>query len=135
MLNIERLIIPFSLPLVLFKTDERKTLRNNPEKQKDRCEEGMLALKEKLSFVPTEHLEVHMNSLKRVCAFQIEWEFASVGFKERGKPEYPEKNLSKQGREPATNSARIWRRRQDSNSGHIGERQITSPPFLLKHQV
>ena len=53
----------------------------------------MLALKEKLSFVPTEHLEVHMDSLKRVCKFQIELEFPSVGFKERGKPEYPEKNL------------------------------------------
>ena len=53
----------------------------------------MLALKEKLSFVPTEHLEVHMNSLKRVCKFQIELEFASVDFKERGKSEHPEKNL------------------------------------------
>ena len=50
-------------------------------------------MKEKLSFVPTEHLEVPMNSWKRVCKFQIELEFASVGFKERGKPEYPEKNL------------------------------------------
>ena len=50
----------------------------------------MLALKEKLSFVPAEHLEVHMNSLKRICAFHIELEFGSVGFRERGKPEYPE---------------------------------------------
>ena len=30
-------------------------------------------------------------------------------FEERGKPEYPEKNLSEQSREP-TNSAHIWRR-------------------------
>jgi len=29
-------------------------------------------------------------------------------FEERGKPEYPEKNLSEQGREPTTNSAHIW---------------------------
>ena len=28
-------------------------------------------------------------------------------FKERGKPEYPEKNLSEQSREPATNSTQI----------------------------
>ena len=27
-------------------------------------------------------------------------------FEERGKPEYPEKNLSEQGREPTTNSTR-----------------------------
>ena len=40
-------------------------------------------------------------------------------FKERGKPEYPEKNLSEQGREPTTNSTHKWRRRQDSNPGHI----------------
>ena len=41
--------------------------------------------------------------MKRVRAFQIELEFESVGFKERGKPEYPEKNLSEQGGEPTTN--------------------------------
>ena len=50
-------------------------------------------MKEKLSFVPTEHLEVHMDSLKRVCKFQIELEIVRVGFKERGKPEHQEKNL------------------------------------------
>jgi len=27
-------------------------------------------------------------------------EFGSIGFEERGKPEYPEKNLSEQGRKP-----------------------------------
>ena len=32
-----------------------------------------------------------MNSFKRVRAFQIELEFGSVGFEERGKPENPEK--------------------------------------------
>ena len=30
-------------------------------------------------------------------------------FEEKGKPKYPEKNLSEQGREPTTNSAHIWR--------------------------
>jgi len=29
-------------------------------------------------------------------------------FEERGKPEYPEKNLSEQRREPTTNSTHIW---------------------------
>ena len=41
---------------------------------------------------------------------------------ERGKPEYPEKNLSEQSREP-TNSAHIWRRLRESNPGHIGGRR------------
>ena len=31
-------------------------------------------------------------------------------FVERGKPEYPEKNLFEQGREPTANSTHIWRR-------------------------
>ena len=47
--------------------------------------------------LPTTHLGVLENSLKRVRAFQIELEFRSVGFEERGKPEYPEKNLSEKG--------------------------------------
>ena len=51
-----------------------------------------------------EHLGVLKNSLKRVRAFQIELEFGRVGFY-RGKPEYSDKNLSEQGREPTTNSA------------------------------
>jgi len=29
-------------------------------------------------------------------------------FEERGKPEYPEKNLQEQRREPTTNSTHIW---------------------------
>ena len=48
--------------------------------------------------LPTEHLGVLMNSLKRVRAFQIELEFGVLVFKERGKPEYPEKNQLEQGR-------------------------------------
>ena len=35
------------------------------------------------------------------------WNLEMVVFKERGKPEYPEKNLSEQGREPTTNSTHI----------------------------
>ena len=51
-------------------------------------------------------------------------------FKERGKPEYPMKNLSEQGREPTTISTHIWRRRRDLNPGHIGGRRVLSP---LRH--
>ena len=47
-------------------------------------------------------------------------------FKERGKPEFAEKNLSEQRREP-TNSAHIWRRVRESNPGHIGGRRALSP--------
>ena len=53
--------------------------------------------------LPTEHLRVHKNSLNCVRAFQIELEFGSVGFEGGVKPEYPEKNLSEDGREPTTN--------------------------------
>ena len=63
------------------------------------------------------------------------WNLKVLVFKERGKPEYPEKNLSEQGREPTTNSTHIWRRCQDSNLGHIGGRRVPSPlhhPCLLE---
>jgi len=43
-------------------------------------------------------------------------------FEERGKSEYPEKNLSKQSREP-TNSVHVRRRVRESNLGHIGRRR------------
>ena len=73
-----------------------------------------------------------MNSFKRARAFQIELKFGSVGFfEERGKPEYPE-YLSEQGREPTTNSTHIWRRRRESNPGHIGGRRELSP---LRHPL
>ena len=35
-------------------------------------------------------------------------EFGSAGSKERGKPEYPEKNLSEQGRQPTTNYVHVF---------------------------
>ena len=37
------------------------------------------------------------------------WNLEVLVFKEREKPEYPEKNLSEQGREPTTNSTHIWK--------------------------
>ena len=61
------------------------------------------------------------------------WNLKVLVFKERGKPEYPEKNLSEKGREPTTNSTYIWRRRQDSKPRAAllgGERKLR----LLKEQ-
>ena len=71
-----------------------------------------------------------MNSFKRVRAFRSNWNLEVLVFEERGKPEYPEKNLSEQRREPTTNSTQIWRRGRDSNLGHIGGRPVLSP---LRH--
>ena len=51
-------------------------------------------------------LEVHMNSFKH-------WNLEVLVFEGRGKPEYPEKNLSEQWREPTTNSTHIWRQRRE----------------------
>ena len=52
---------------------------------------------------------------------------------ERGKPEYPEKNLSEQGSwEQTTNSTHIWRRRRDLNPGHIGGKRMLS---ALRHPL
>ena len=56
-------------------------------------------------------------------------------FEERGEPEYPEKNLSEQRREPTTNSTDIWHQRRDLNLDHIGGRRALSPlhhPLLPK---
>ena len=68
-----------------------------------------------------------MNLFKCARVFQIGIMVVLV-FKERGKPEYPEKNLSGQGREPTTNSTHIWRRRRELNPGHNGGRRALSPP-------
>ena len=64
-----------------------------------------------------------------VCS-RSNWNLKVLVFKERGKPEYPEKNLSEQGKEPTTNSTHMWRRGQDSNPGHFGGRRELSP---LRH--
>jgi len=45
-------------------------------------------------------------------------------FEEKGKPEYQEKTLSEQRREPTTNSTHIGRRVRELNSGHISGRQV-----------
>ena len=48
-----------------------------------------------------------MNSFKRVCEFQIEWDMDVLVFEESRKPEYPEKKHSKQEKEPTANSTNI----------------------------
>ena len=67
------------------------------------------------------------------------WNLEVLVFEERGKPEYPEKNLSEQGREPTTNSTHIWRGRRDLNPDHIidGRRALSPPrhPPLLNGRV
>ena len=55
-------------------------------------------------------------------------------FDEKGKLEYPGKNLSEKSREP-TNSIHIWRRVRKSNSGHIGGSQVLSPLGQACHQI
>ena len=55
------------------------------------------------------------------------WNLEMLVFEERGKPEYPEKNLSEQRREPKTNSTHIWHQDRESNPGHIGGRRALSP--------
>ena len=69
----------------------------------------------------------HPHSGSSSTRFLVELEFGNVGFWGEGNPEYPEKNLSEQGREPTTNSTHIWRRRRELNPGHIVGRRVLSP--------
>ena len=57
----------------------------------------------------------------------LNWNLEMLVFEERGKPEYPEKNLLEQGREPATNSTHIWHQTWEMNLGHIGVSGVLSP--------
>ena len=58
------------------------------------------------------------------------WNFEMLDFEKKGNPEYPEKNLSEQRREPTTNSTHLWRRPRDLNPGQIGGRRVLS---TLRH--
>ena len=70
-------------------------------------------------FLPTAHQGVHKNSFKKSpCIPGSNWNLERLVFKGRRKPEYPEKNLSGQSREPTTNSTHIWRRVRESNPRH-----------------
>ena len=54
------------------------------------------------------------------------WNLKMFVFEERGKPEYPEKNLSERGREPTKKSTHICLRRWDFSPGHTGGRRECS---------
>ena len=58
---------------------------------------------------------------------RLHWNLELLVFEKREKPEYPEKNLSEQRREPTTNSTHIWYWRRDLSPGHIGGRRVLSP--------
>ena len=55
------------------------------------------------------------------------WNLEVLVFKERGKPQYPEKTSRSKGENQQHNSTHIWGRRQDSHLGHIGGRRVLSP--------
>ena len=63
------------------------------------------------------------------CIPRSNWNLEILVFDERGKPEYPKKNLSEQSREPTTNSTYIRRRVWESNPGHIDGRRALSATF------
>ena len=54
------------------------------------------------------------------------WNLEMLVFEERGKAEYPQKNLSEQ------TQLTLWHRRRDLNPGHIGGRRALSP---LRHPL
>ena len=58
--------------------------------------------------------------------FQIELDFGirSVGFEERGKPEYPEENLSEQGREPTVELMSLLSYVNDSRKDLVKSRRL-----------
>ena len=64
--------------------------------------------------------------IKCLTISKIELDLKMLVFEERGKPEYPEKNLSEQGREPTTNATHIWCRVRESNPGDRAEKRRSS---------
>ena len=50
----------------------------------------------------------------------LNWNLEMLVFEERGKPEYPRKNLSEQEREPTTNSTHIWCQRHRTRATLVG---------------
>ena len=52
------------------------------------------------------------------------WNLEVLVLEERGKAEYPDKNLSEQRNEPTTNLTYAWCRCWDLNRVHIGGRRL-----------
>ena len=57
--------------------------------------------------LPTERQEFTKIRLKCPRILGLNWNLEMLVFEERGKPEYPEKNLSEKEKEPTTNSTHI----------------------------
>ena len=53
----------------------------------------------------------------------LSWNLEMLVFEERGKLEYPEKNLSQKGENQQQTKTHIWHCCQNLNPGHIGGRQ------------
>ena len=60
-----------------------------------------------LGGIPYEYVNTYLIGSSLSGLFRVNWNLEMLVFEERGKPEYPEKNLSEQGREPTTNSTHI----------------------------
>ena len=70
---------------------------------------NFVLMKKKINFVI---MTVTLNSLLRLTNLwpkdsRSNWNLEMLVFEERGKSEYPEKNLSEQGRQPTTNSTHV----------------------------
>ena len=93
---------------------------------------------EQINYLPSLFFNEYSRGLQTICHFHgravarrtkawfhvYAW---GLVFKGRGKPEYPEKNLSEQRRELTINSTHMSRRRRDLTAGHIGGRRVLSP--------
>jgi len=63
---------------------------------------------------------------------RLNWNLEMLVFEERRKPEYPEKNLSEQGREPTTNSTHMTPSPGTEPGPHWWEvSALTTAPSLL----
>ena len=63
---------------------------------------------------------------QRSC-IRLNWNLEMMIFEERGKPENPEKNLSKQSREPTTHLTHMWPRVQNRTGQHGKEASALIP--------
>ena len=67
----------------------------------------------RLKFVCTRSTKEFLRtSLNVSVRFRSNWNLEVLVNMKRGKPEYPEKKLLEQRKEPTTNSTHIWRRRR-----------------------
>ena len=84
--------------------------------------------------LPTKHLGARKLVKTCSCAPGSYWSLEVLVFEERGKPEYPEKNRSEQGREPTTTQPTYdtgtWSRTRATLVGgeHLHHCVIPAPP-------